>query len=201
MRKTILHSFLAFTMSLSLLRPTQLSCETISMTDEHIVKVETTTTVYEPFNEVEIVNMENLQIKTTSIEEVVEPEPEPEPIPEEPKMSEEDIRLIALVTMAEAEGESEYGKRLVIDTILNRVDHEWSYWPDTVKGVIYQKGQFTSMWNGRVDRCYVRDDIVQLVKEELENRTNNDVVYFMMGKYSKYGTPLFKEGCHYFSSY
>ena len=34
----------------------------------------------------------------------------------------EDIELIALVTMAEAEGECEEGKRLVIDTILNRVD-------------------------------------------------------------------------------
>lgn len=38
-------------------------------------------------------------------------------------MAEEDINLIALVTMAEAEGESELGKRLVIDTILNRIDH------------------------------------------------------------------------------
>ena len=33
----------------------------------------------------------------------------------------EDIELIAIVTMAEAEGECEEGKRLVIDTILNRV--------------------------------------------------------------------------------
>ena len=39
-----------------------------------------------------------------------------------PKMSREDVELIALVTMAEAEGECEEGKRLVIDTILNRVD-------------------------------------------------------------------------------
>lgn len=116
-------------------------------------------------------------------------------------LTEEEINLIALVTMAEAEGESEYGKRLVIDTILNRVDHEWSHWPDTVSGVIYQKHQFTSMWNGRVNRCYVREDIVQLVREELENRTNSEVVYFMMGEYSKYGTPEFQEGVHYFSSY
>ena len=116
-------------------------------------------------------------------------------------LTEEEINLIALVTMAEAEGESEYGKRLVIDTILNRVDHDWSGWPDTVKGVIYQKHQFTSMWNGRVNRCYVRDDIVQLVREELKNRTNTEVVFFMMGGYSKYGTPEFKEGVHYFSSY
>lgn len=118
-----------------------------------------------------------------------------------PAMSEEDINLLALVTMAEAEGESEYGKRLVIDTILNRVDHEDPYWPDTVSGVIYQKGQFEAMWNGRVDRCYVDEDIVQLVKEELKNRTNTKVVYFMAGEYSRYGIPEFREGNHYFSSY
>ena len=40
------------------------------------------------------------------------------------EMSKEDVELIALVTMAEAEGECEEGKRLVIDTILNRVDSE-----------------------------------------------------------------------------
>ena len=43
---------------------------------------------------------------------------------EENLLSYEDISLIALVTMAEAEGECEEGKRLVIDTILNRVDSE-----------------------------------------------------------------------------
>lgn len=114
-------------------------------------------------------------------------------------MSEEDIRLIALVTMAEAEGESEYGKRLVIDTILNRMDHE--RFPDTASGVIYQKNQFSSMWNGRVDRCYVRDDICQLVREELQSRTNYDVVFFTAGGYGRYGTPMFSEGNHYFASY
>ena len=46
-----------------------------------------------------------------------------------PEMSREDVELIALVTMAEAEGECEEGKRLVIDTVLNRVDSD--YFPDT----------------------------------------------------------------------
>lgn len=109
------------------------------------------------------------------------------------------IDLLALVTMAEAESESENGKRLVIDTILNRVDH--SYYPDTIEGVVYQSGQFTSMWNGRVNRCYVRDDIRQLVIEEISSRTNNDVIYFTAGGYGKYGTPLFQVGNHYFASY
>lgn len=49
--------------------------------------------------------------------------------------SEDEIELLALVTVAEAEGESEYGKRLVIDTILNRVDAK--SFPNTIRGVIY----------------------------------------------------------------
>ena len=121
-----------------------------------------------------------------------------EEVPEEFPISQEDIELIALVTMAEAEGESEYGKRLVIDTILNRMDSE--YWPDTASEVIYQEDQFTSVWNGRIDRCYVRNDICQLVKEELVNRSNYDVVFFRTKYFSPYGQPLFQEGNHYFSS-
>ena len=115
------------------------------------------------------------------------------------KMAKEDIELIALVTMAEAEGETEKGKRLVISTILNRLDSE--HFPDTVKEVIYQPGQFTSMWNGRSDRCYVKEDICQLVKEELESRTNSEVIFFGAGDYSSFGSPMFQEGGHYFSSY
>lgn len=114
-----------------------------------------------------------------------------------PEMSRKDVELIALVTMAEAEGECEEGKRLVIDTVLNRVDSE--YFPDTVYEVIYQPNQFSSMWNGRVDRCEVREDICELVYEELESRTNYDVVFsqqentaHMAFQCSRLGTIIFK---------
>ena len=76
-------------------------------------------------------------------------------------ISDNDIDLIALVTMAEAEGESELGKRLVIDTILNRFESD--LFPDSIEDVIYQKNQFTSMWNGRIEKCYIDDTIRQLV--------------------------------------
>lgn len=127
------------------------------------------------------------------VEEIVESE-------EELPLSDEEIDLIALVTMAEAEGEPEEGKRLVIDTILNRVDSELRYFPDTVTEVIYQPSQFSAMHNGRVDRCYVTEEIRQLVIEELKSRTNYDVMYFHANKYGKYGTPMFSVGNHYFSS-
>ena len=123
---------------------------------------------------------------------------EVEPEPEYP-LTEDEINLIAQVTMAEAESESEYCKRLVIDTILNRMDDK-SHFPDTVHGVIYAKNQFEVMVNGRFERCYVQDDIVELVKEELLNRTNTQVTYFNSIGFNTWSKSLFQEGCMYFSS-
>lgn len=134
------------------------------------------------------------ETKPTEVETIEETE-----VYEEDYISNDDVELIALVTMAEAEGECEEGKRLVIDTILNRVDS--GHFPNTISEVIYQPGQFTSMWNGRVDICYPSDDICQLVREEASCRTNYDVMFFTAGYYSNYGVPMFAIGDHFFSSY
>ena len=117
----------------------------------------------------------------------------------EPEVAQEDIELLALLTMAEAEGEPEYGQRLVIDSVLNRVDCE--AFPDTIYEVIWQKNQYAGMYGERIKRCYVKEELVELVKEELADRTNDDIVYFRTGRYSDYGEPLFQIGNHYFSSY
>jgi N-acetylmuramoyl-L-alanine amidase len=117
----------------------------------------------------------------------------------EPDTETKNIELIALATVAEAEGESEEGKRLVIDTILNRVDH--GSFPDTVHGVIYEPNQFSVTANGRMDRVRADAETVRLVREELESRTDYDVVFFRAGRYGKYGKPLFRVGNHYFSGY
>ena len=122
--------------------------------------------------------------------------PSPEP---ETTLTEDEIALIALCAMTEAEGESEYGQRLVIDVILNRVDDP--HFPDTVYDVIYQKNQFSGMYGERVKRCYVKDELVQLVREELMSRTDHEVVFFRTGHYHSYGVPMFQVGAHYFSNY
>ena len=114
-------------------------------------------------------------------------------------LTEEEIEFIALITYAEAEGEPVEGQRLVIDTILNRVDSE--HFPDTVNEVILQENQFECVWNGRVDRSLITEDIVKLVKEELISRTNKDVVFFMAGSFSEYGTPIVAIHNHYFSGF
>lgn len=150
----------------------------------------------EPVQNVQRVYAKETENDIITAKALVEPEIE-ETIP----FTDEEIDLLALITMAEAEGESELGKRLVIDTILNRIDSEARYFPDTVHDVIYQKNAFEPVSNGRMDRCYVMNDIRELVLEEIENRTNYDVVYFTAGRYNEYGTPLFQEGNHYFSGH
>ena len=99
----------------------------------------------------------------------------------------------------EAEGESEYGQRLVIDTVLNRVDSE--HFPNTVHDVVYQKNQYSSMTGERVTRCWVKEELCELVRSELKERTDYDVVFFRTKHYHSYGVPLFQVGSHYFSKY
>ena len=75
------------------------------------------------------------------------------------------------------------------------------HFPDTISEVIWQKNQYAGMYGDRITRCYVIDELVKLVEEELENRTDYDVVFFNAGHYSDYGVPMFQVGNHYFSSY
>lgn len=121
------------------------------------------------------------------------------PTESESVITREEIELLAICVMSEAEGECEQGQRLVIDSVLNRVDN--LHFPDTISEVIWQKNQYAGMYGDRITRCYVMDELVKLVEEELENRTDYDVVFFNAGHYSDYGVPMFQVGNHYFSSY
>lgn len=140
---------------------------------------------------------------------IVQEETKEEPVIEEPMIddpqaptyTEEEIKMIAQLTMAEAGNQSELGKRLVIDVVLNRVEHENPQFPDTVKEVIYQKNQFSPIWDGRFEKYYASEENIQLVKEEIERRTDHDVIFFRTTRYSDYGVPLYCIGDHYFSSF
>ena len=61
--------------------------------------------------------------------------------------SEKDAYLLAKLAMAEAEGEDTEGKALVMLVVRNRVRS--NKFPDTVKEVIYQEGQFSPISDGR----------------------------------------------------
>jgi N-acetylmuramoyl-L-alanine amidase len=64
--------------------------------------------------------------------------------------SSEEKDLLARLVRAEAEGEPYAGKVAVATVVLNRVDSP--DFPNTVKEVIYQSGQFTPVDNGEINK-------------------------------------------------
>lgn len=62
-------------------------------------------------------------------------------------ISYEDAQLLMKIAMAEAEGEGIKGKAMIMAVVLNRVKSK--KFPDTIKKVIFQKKQFSSIKDGR----------------------------------------------------
>ena len=102
--------------------------------------------------------------------------------------------------MAEAESEDTEGKALVMLVVLNRVwDDEF---PDTIEEVIFQKGQFSPISNGRYDEVEPDEDCyraLQLIQtggwDESHGATYSKSVSTW---HSENLTFLFKHGKHYF---
>lgn len=119
-----------------------------------------------------------------------EAKPEPKYI-----LTEDEYADLAKLVFAEAEDQDDKGKRLVIDSVLNRVDHP--DFPNTVHAVIFQKSQYYTV---NFDKISVEKDTLKLINEELIEKTDSRVIFFRTGRYSDYGTPLYQYGDHYFSS-
>lgn len=107
------------------------------------------------------------------------------------------LELLAICVQAEAGNQPMTGRRMVADVILNRVDDP--DWPDTIEGVITQRYQFSSYWDGGMNRVYEPDELtIKAVQMELKQRSWPGLYYFTAGGYGKYGTPWKKVGDHYF---
>lgn len=65
--------------------------------------------------------------------------------------SSNDTTLLAMVINGEARGESYEGQVAVGAVVLNRVRH--SSFPNTIAGVIYQKGAFTAVDDGQINKA------------------------------------------------
>lgn len=115
-------------------------------------------------------------------------------------MTDAESELLAQVVMAEAGNQSDTGKELVADVVLNRVESE--DFPDTVTDVIYQKYAFSSVWFGGLEKWgpYTTDSCREAVRRAREKRLYTSILYFTAGGYGKYGTPAFQCGDHYFST-
>ncbi len=113
-----------------------------------------------------------------------------------------DAYMLAKIAMAEAESEDTEGKALVILVVLNRVlDNKF---PNTVREVIFQKGQFSPVSNGRYYKVKPNEDCyraLQLIQVSGWNKSK-DAIYFESKSdstwHSENLTFLFKHGKHYF---
>ena len=107
------------------------------------------------------------------------------------------LELLARCVEAEAGNQGLIGKKYVVDVILNRVDD--ADFPDNITDVIMQKNQFSVVLDGRIWEVEPTEETFQAVREELENRTDYQVLFFTSEGFSKYGTAWKKIGDHYFS--
>lgn len=107
------------------------------------------------------------------------------------------LELLALCVEAEAGNQGLIGKKYVCDVVLNRVDD--ADYPDNITDVILQQNQFSVVLDGRIWEVEPTEETFQAIREELESRTNYDVLFFSCEGYSQYGTDWKKIGDHYFS--
>ena len=145
---------------------------------------------------------EKLVARSVSIKEyserklVLQPEPArfiPEPVPEVVEEPEEEILvideetyLLAQIISAEAKGEPYEGMIAVGNVVMNRV--EYSGFPDTIREVIFQKGQFSPVSNGTIYNIPT-DKAVEAAVEVINGKTivGNDALYFYNPKIATCG--------------
>lgn len=111
--------------------------------------------------------------------------------------SKDDLYVLSHIINAEAGGESDECQLAVGSVVLNRVNHK--SFPNTIYGVVFQKGQYSPTWNGSYYKTPT-DRAVKNAKYLLENGSilPPNVVYqaqFVQGTvYKKIGTEYFCYG-------
>lgn len=134
-------------------------------------------------------------------DEVAEEVIEDEPIYGEIKMSEEEEKLLRSILALEADYDTEGfdGQKAVVEVIFNRVlSNEW---PNTVKEVIYQKGQFATVkylkkpYN--LPGEHEDDAISAVLRETSLVLPSTDYVFFSRGKSN--GKDFVRLNHHWFS--
>lgn len=121
-----------------------------------------------------------------------------------------DRQILERIVEAEAGGETQKGKILVANVILNRVQHK--EFPDTIKGVVFaHKGsryQFSPIADGRYYKVHVSNDTKKAVRQALQGvDESRGALYFMERSAADSSnvtwfdtalTRLFRYGCHEF---
>ncbi len=100
--------------------------------------------------------------------------PKPTPTPEKDyAASASDLELFAALIECEAGSTNYEGMLAVASVVVNRMKS--SYYPNTLRGVIYQSGQFPPAHNGLVDaklKRGVKDSCLQVAQDALAGKNN-----------------------------
>lgn len=102
--------------------------------------------------------------------------------------------LLARVVEAEAGNQGITGKRLVVAVIYNRVESD--KFPNTVYEVLTSPHQFSTVWNGQVEKMEITPETLFAIEIERAHRSDNDILYFNNAMCS--GKFAYKYKDHYF---
>ncbi len=111
-----------------------------------------------------------------------------------------ELEELAQLVEAEAGNQGLYGKRLVVDVVLNRVESD--DFPDNIHDVIFQEGQFSVVTNGAWEKAAynMKESDYEAVKLELELHENKEVLYFNCNRNVAGTGEPFKVGGHWFNT-
>lgn len=112
-----------------------------------------------------------------------------------------EMELLAQLIHAEAGNQDLMGKILVADVVLNRVDRGFNGC-DCIEQVIFYENAFTCIEDGNFDKAawnITEEDYKAAEMAMTGDRIDSEILYFSAEGYSKYGTPAYKHGDHYFS--
>ena len=114
------------------------------------------------------------------------------------EISYEQLELLERCVMAEGGGESYDCQVAIACVIINRVLSD--KYPDSIDGVIKQKGQF-STWPGMIKKAVPTNEVKQAVREALTSEViPENVLYFRAGRYHKWATRYCRMDNTYFST-
>lgn len=114
------------------------------------------------------------------------------------QITNEQLDLLERCVMAEGGGESYECQVAIACVIINRVISD--KYPDSVDGVIKQKGQF-STWPKMIKRMIPTNEVKQAVREALTSEViPENVLYFRASRYHKWGSRYCRIGNTYFST-
>ena len=121
-------------------------------------------------------------------------------------ITEDDYQVLLKIVQAEASTEDIKGRMLVANVVLNRL--EVGFGGDTITEVVFSKGQFAPVTNGRIFKVTPDEVTIEAVERVLDGEDHSKgALYFMARNLaSKRGVRwfdnhlkfLFKHGCHEF---